>query len=177
MVRTSSNIRAKLTQVVWSNHAPPWRRLQRLITQRHRKCWCRTKSQKSNQQRTSKPLECQYVQSVAKCCLMLSIYIYVVLIPPSSMGRLQDVAMHPTWKNVIGSLTTFRQAIQSQGLLTPRHNLCPVGMELAEPLPVWLTALCTSFCSPSIWTSSSQRSSIIKSQWEWKVCEAKCWQH
>ena len=33
------------------------------------------------------------------------------------------------------SLTTFRQAIQSQGLLTPRHNLCPVGMELAEPLP------------------------------------------
>ena len=63
----------------------------------------------------------------AKCCLMLSIYIYVVPIPPSSMGRLQDVAMHPTWKNVIGSLTTFRQAIQSQGALDTKAQSVSSG--------------------------------------------------
>ena len=116
-------------QVVWSIHAPYCRRLGRLITQRHRKCWCRTKSQKSNQQRTSNPLECQHVQSVAKCCLILSIYIYVVPIPPSSMGRLQDVAMHPTWKNVIRSLTTFRQgkALQSQGALDTKAQFASSG--------------------------------------------------
>lgn len=180
MARTSSNTGAKLTQVVWSNHAPPWRRLQRLITQRHRKCWCRTQSQKPNQQRTSNPLECQYVQSVAKCCLILSIYIYVAPIPPSSMGRLQDVAMHPTWKMSldIRSLTTFRQgkAIQSQGALDTKAQSVSSGYGVS-----WAStsvAHCTlHFFLFSIWTSSSQRSSIIKSQWEWKVCEAKCWQH
>lgn len=64
-----------------------------------------------------------------QCCLILSIYIYVVPIPPSSMGRLQDVAMHPTWKNVIRSLTTFRQgkAIQSQGALDTKAQSVSSG--------------------------------------------------
>lgn len=78
----------------------------------------------------------------------------------------------------IRSLTTFRQgkAIQSQGALDTKAQSVSSGYGVS-----WAStsvAHCTlHFFLFSIWTSSSQRSSIIKSQWEWKVCEAKCWQH
>ena len=68
MARTSSNTGAKLTQVVWSNHAPPWRRLQRLITQRHRKCWCRTKVAKI---KPAKDLEAFGMSIRPECCQVL----------------------------------------------------------------------------------------------------------